>query len=405
MCPRPQTERGVEVDDLIQQNPDGSDVLLNLRSGWVADQESAPPPRRAPRKRSGPSALETLRAVAVGIFLSLKSTLVSLPGKIASAARGMRNGMERGARSDRRRALAMIVLFAGMVTLGALAYAGSVGHIFDEATLSRMMQSDSPAAVATAPPTTTVSSVDRPPDADGGSINSGSSAAYDAALKNLDQSLAYNGSQTNAVSEAAERLRQSGKLDDTAAATSGVINLADTALGSAASNPAPNRDESPAGRVQPAASNPGSAAPAINRQFPTAEFSAARLPSSRQASGAPVAGGKAAFDLRQVTPGANGGRSIRVVVTKTTVQLVSQETGAVSMPLASIKSVQVGKDASGADLLNIDFRDRGRSGRMSFRDATPPLQKPSGASAASAARGNAHLTQIRNVILAAKGRS
>ena len=430
-----QTQISDEFDSLIQSasgpeitaresDPEDSNLLLSLRSGWIADQETSPRPKRQARAKQGPSLLETLQRIAARGASSLKLAIVSLPGKIASAVRESRHGMGQGARSALRGAPMLIALFAGMLAIGAALYASAVDNLFSQANLAKMFEPDSPAvAVAAAPLTRTVNTVNAKPDADGGSINSGSNAAFDSMLKRVDQAAARNVLQASYASDLMERYGQGGQYD---VAVPDLTNALTPMLEEGAASVARNAHDAPAvddqadapysvganakpmvangGRLPVVASSPfasGSMVRADTHTFYQGFSSGKTAVASNTATNEIVRGGKAVFELQRVSVGSKGLRPGRIVVTATAVAFVPEglhAPGAMTIPLASIKSVQIGPGASGTHVLNIEFSDRGRKRLLSFSDASLPSRGPS-----DAVRQNAYLLHVRDVIVAAVG--
>jgi len=121
-------------------------------------------------------------------------------------------------------------------------------------------------------------------------------------------------------------------------------------------------------------------------------------------------GGKAVFELQTLGAGPTNLHPARIVITATTLQFIPEaayKTGAFSIPLASIASVQMGgnvSDQPGLSLLIIRYNDaKSGKGELSLTDVSE--SSAAGRSQSSPAQQAAFLGAIRNVILTTRSRS
>jgi hypothetical protein len=110
-------------------------------------------------------------------------------------------------------------------------------------------------------------------------------------------------------------------------------------------------------------------------------------------------GGRAVFEVQHLRTSGGASCPARIVVTATSLALIpdaSCEAGAVTIPLAAVTSVEtarVAPEAAGADVLNIEFNDRGKNGKGR-------LSLAGSSSHATGARAAPPLSHLRNVIVA-----
>jgi hypothetical protein len=128
-------------------------------------------------------------------------------------------------------------------------------------------------------------------------------------------------------------------------------------------------------------------------------------------------GGKAVFELQHFHAWPMGLHAARLVITAESVEFVPEapcKYADFTIPLASIKSVNVGENTLNSYLLNIKFDDshekKGKEakGQISFSDSSARLDGASNVYHVSSQRSMSQQTAlfatIRNVILNAKGR-
>jgi hypothetical protein len=465
----------------------GTEVLQDLRQGWLAANDSSLQPESgapAPKGRR----LRSKRPKTVANHAPLiESVKVYLRETIPSAARRYEVKGEQG-KSAAMLALVMIACLTVLVAIGGLVYAATVGSILDPGKLSGMVQTDSLDTSATAnppianPPILQETAV-VPAAATGPANAVSSNFDWADAVRRSGSDYPNGGDQpANPLSDdnaimlpqtfalaagglASKAHDQQTQHDQTSIQSPGTVQAAGTVQAPTVStNPGsivnvsgnnyrqPNIQRSPSdfpdddrtapyldlvrsGQVSIESkdfqSTYQSAAQAISldpRRRPALELAQATLAAGggpRDAEGAAVDaiahGGKAVFELQHFHASPPALHPARIVITATTLEFVPEapgETGAFTIPLASITSVQLGKNASGPSnfyLLNIKFDDsrgsiaKGTNGEISFRDSSSRFRDSLNAarisSQLSPAQETALFTALRGVLLAEKGRS
>ena len=427
----------------------GENVLESLRSGWVADYEAAPGskrPRAATRRRVTNHPLQMIASELRLFFQSMAEMLREL---VRSIVRGALEALKTDSTGP-----ALIGMFAVIIAIGGLVYITLVDRIFDQGQPSASAAADS--AVATAP---VAASTPAPLTAENAPVAAAPAASASdqpasALFPSVPQSPTAAPALGGLIRLPADFTKSDGTsaLDISSAAASassadggdliGLANsrTADTIArkahdapaqrdpGAAASSSAAyatpaSRTYLPASGEQRASSSYASSAgvrsfaagESARRPVATdartlaalesAQRKAARAGSAGEVESTAVAaiahGGQAVFDVRHVRATNGEGCPARIVVTAATLAFLpdaSCETGAFTIPLASVTAVETGPvtpQTANANLLNIEYSVPGkRGGRERLRLAGSPSH---GGSAPAAP-----VTPIRNVIVAVR---
>ena len=449
-----------------------TEVLGDLREGWLASKETPTEPEsEAPAQKSKKS--PTKQKALANYTPFIESVKTSVRKKLSSATRRYEAQGEKET-SSAKLALLMIAILVALFGVGALIYAVSVSSILDPAKLSSMEELDSsptPAVgnAATAGQTTQSAAISTtaPDPANAAkptlgiadpSNSTGASDAnsgwYNQAAQNVDLSAASNGQHDRATPSRDDAIMLNPTLAQTASGLASKANdhqaatqpsaTIKTPPTSAANVRQPNIQQ-PTSLPGPAANNKpyldlvragqslfdsndlssayraAAQARALNpTSLPALELMQVILAAggnTREAQAAATEaiahGGKAVFELQHVHASPLSLHPARIVITATTLEFIPEAscaTGAFTIPLASITSVQMGQnsaDQSSLYLLNIQFNAGRASGQLSFRDSSSH-RNPNAAqisSQLSSAQETALFTAIRNVLLQGKGRA
>ena len=405
-----------------QPDPREKNVLSSLRRGWIADYETAPQGKRRPLQPQGSGIGKTLQIIRSELALFSESAMGLVRAILSSMARGASGALKKNTTGA-----ALAGLFAIVIAIGGLVYLVLVDHIFRQGQPTTASTVDAPAATP-APPVSSPPAADTPASGVAQSTNQPSGFPFQATPQAGDSApspvgtfgLPGNFADSNGTSS----------MDGASSGNdrSGAAALADSTAASrmarkqgAPSQPAAAGSSNPAYAAAPPSS--GSAASSPRNAFQGAQAAVARpaatdwktlvtLESAQvmAASGAGhgdvegtafaaiAHGGRAVFEVQHLRTSGGASCPARIVVTATSLALIpdaSCEAGAVTIPLAAVTSVetaQVTPQAAGAEVLNIEFNDRGKNGKGRLSLAGSPAH-------AAGARGAQPLSHLRNVIV------
>ncbi len=424
-------------------------VLENLRSGWVSEHEAALPGKRPGPAARRPGASHPLQLIASELRLFFQAVAEMLRELLRSIARGAREVLKTDGTGP-----ALVGLLAVVIVIGGLVYIALVDRIFEQGQPPAVATVDTsaataPPAVPPAPVTAENAPVAATPAAtEAASNDHPASALLTSAPQNVAAPPAFGGF----VRLPADLTKSDGTspLDGSSPSTDGgdLVGLANShteeAIARKAHDAPTQRDSgatassntahaTPVSRASPPATaeqRPAGYAPSVTAgtsgarttsapasqaarpivatdartlaRLEAAQRKAARAGNSSQVESTAVAaiahGGQAVFDVRHVRATNGEACPARIVVTAATLAFLpdaSCETGAFTIPLASVNSVEaVTAQSTSANLLSIEYSVPGKRGsRERLRLEGPRMH---GASAAQVAP----VTPIRNVIVA-----
>ena len=400
-----------------QPDPREKNVLSGLRRGWIADYETAPQGRRRPQPQ-GSGIGKTLQIIRSELALFSESAMGLVRAILSSMARGASGALKKNTTGA-----ALAGLFAIVIAIGGLVYLVLVDHIFRQGQPTTSSTVDPPVATP-APPVSSPPAADTPASGVAQSTNQPSGFPFQATPQAGDSAPSPVGtfglpgnfadsngtSSMDGASSGNDRSGAAALADSTAASRMARKQQgAQTQPAAAGSSNAPYAaapDTSGKGVSSPrnfAAGQPAATDWKTLATLESAQVMAASGAGHGDVEGTAFAaiahGGRAVFEVQHLRTSGGASCPARIVVTATTLALIpdaSCEAGAVTIPLAAVTSVETAKvtpQAAGAEVLNIEFNDRGKNGKGR-------LSLAGSSSHATGARAAPPLSHLRNVIVA-----